>query len=610
MLPFRPANDLPVIPLRRQYVAAVCLLVGLTCGLLVDGAPSLGQEGDQGEALRREVAALVRRLDADQFEARREAAIRLERLKQRPEAAPILAEEFQRILLSPDTAFEVRRQVERLRTGLPSGKGAGQDAVPLEEIDRLVDRLEDDRYGARLGATRRLEWLLTNPKLVGAIYARLRNRLEKADLAVDTRHWIEPVCARARRAWLTSDPATWDLPEVPDGQIGTWIDDLTRPAPGRDAGVASKIRESASRGLQDLLARDAYVPKVLPAVEARLGAGSLDSDAARRLRELADLARPAMVAEFWHGRRHVNTQHLLIGVPSQAPGADRASHFEYIDDDTAFCRSGQNLSPGDYPVGVAIPHPRYPGAFFHLVNLSTPRHKMAYASLAEEEEAKRLAEITRRTLQRLLAARQRLSVEELAMLEHLDPNEVSRFAGEYFLVVDDQEVPKHAVSASGGRLAAEWTAGHLPYSALGSRHAVVCGVLATVGTRAAMPGLLEAVERKRFLAPAGKAQYQLPWIAALAIARRDPWPSADPWLAQTVGRKQRLAVGEKDLDLGATAAGILLTRHGEEPAQFGLRETEDSLLDNAGLVGYRFETEPDRDAVRRWWLVRQSNHAP
>jgi len=196
------------------------------------------------------------------------------------------------------------------------------------------------------------------------------------------------------------------------------------------------------------------------------------------------------------------------------------------------------------------------------------------------------------------------------VLEHLDPNEVSRFAGEYFLAVDDQAIPKNAVSASGGRLAAEWTAGHLPYSALGSRHGVICGVLATVGTRAAMPGLLEAVERKRFLAPAGKVQYQLPWIAALASARRAPWPSANPWLAQTGGRKQPLAVGEADVDLGATAAGILLTRHGEEPAQFGLRETEDSLLDNAGLIGYRFEAERDREGVQRWWLVRQSNHAP
>jgi hypothetical protein len=345
------------------------------------------------------------------------------------------------------------------------------------------------------------------------------------------------------------------------------------------------------------------------AVEARLGRGALDSDAVRRLRELADLARPAMVAEFWHGRRHLNTQNLFIGVPSQAPGAERASHFDYVDDNIAFCRSGQNLSPGIYPVGVAIPHPKYPGAFFQLVNLSTPRHKMAYACLTSMDEGKRLAEITRRTLAPLVAARQRLSTEELAMLEHLDANEVSRFAGEYFLVVDDQAIPEGAVGPSGAPPSTERAAGHLPYWMLGSRHGVVCGVLATEGTRTAVPGLLEAIERKRFLAPTVKAPYRLPWIAALALARRDPWPSADQWLAQAVGRNLPLA-GGGGLDLGATAAGILLSRFGEEPDQFGLKEIEDGLLDNADLTGYRFETAADRERVQRWWSERQAKNSP
>jgi len=553
---------------------------------------------------------LVRQLDADQFDTRREAAVKLEQLKARPEAATILAEEFQRVLLSPDTAFEVRRQVERLRIGLPSVTSAGSATVTLGEIDRLVAQLEDDRYAARLGATRRLEWLLGNPKLVCAIHSRLKQRLGKADLSVDARRWIEPIRAKARRAWLTSDPATWELPEVSDGQIKAWIDEMAGPVSGGGAGAQSRVREKAMRELRDLLARDPYVPKLLQALEARLGQGALDSDAARRLRELVDLTRPAMVAEFWHGRRHLNTQHLLIGVPSQAPGAERASHFDYIDDDVAFCRSGQNLTPGNYPVAVAIPHPKYPGAFFHLVNLSTPRHKMAYACLTEVDEGKRLAEITRRTLQRFLAARQRLSLEELALLEHLDPNEVSRFAGEYFLVVDDQAIPERAVGGSGGRPAAERAAGHLPYSTLGSRHGVLCAVLATEGTRAAVPGLLEAIQRKRFLSPTGKAQYRVPWIAALAIARRDPWPSVDQWLAQILGRTHPLVVGDGDLDLGATAAGVLLARHGEEPGQFGLKEIEDALLDNVDLTGYRFETSADRERVKRWWSEQQGKNSP
>jgi hypothetical protein len=118
------------------------------------------------------------------------------------------------------------------------------------------------------------------------------------------------------------------------------------------------------------------------------------------------------------------------------------------------------------------------------------------------------------------------------------------------------------------------------------------------------------MERKRFLSPTVKAPYRLPWIAALAIARRDPWPSVDQWLAQTVGRQEQLVVGQGNLDLGATAAGILLARNGEEPGQFGLKEIEDTLLDNADLTGYGFENARDREAVQRWWSERKGNHSP
>ena len=44
-----------------------------------------------------------------------------------------------------------------------------------------------------------------------------------------------------------------------------------------------------------------------------------------------------------------------------------------IDDETAHCVSGVNLSEGDYPVGGAFPHPKERSSFFCLVNLPTPR---------------------------------------------------------------------------------------------------------------------------------------------------------------------------------------------------------------------------------------------
>ena len=126
------------------------------------------------------------------------------------------------------------------------------------------------------------------------------------------------------------------------------------------------------------------------------------------------------------------------------PGTQRPSHFDRIDDKTAHCVSGQNLSPGDYPVGVAIPHPKQPGYFFHLVNLTTPRHKLAYGYVTQNAEKKRLTDISRRTFDRLLALRRPLDPADLPVFAVLDPRELSRFAGRFFEVVDDQPLSEKA----------------------------------------------------------------------------------------------------------------------------------------------------------------------
>lgn len=571
-------------------------------------------ERDNRSALRREVVGLIRQLDSDRFESRRQAALKLQQLKADPLAPVVLAEEFQRVLLSSDTPFEVRRQVERLRSGLPAVAARRQETVSVEEIRRLMSQLEDDRYGIRFGAKRRLEWLLGNSKLACPIYRALGERLDGPNVSLDTRQWMEPICLQARVAWLTSDPVTWDLPAVNDAQIEAWVEEAAQPASDRADPGRARTRQKAVRELRDLLARDAYVGKVVQAVETRLARGDVDSRAVRRLQELIDLTKPAMVAEFWQGRRHSNTQHLLIGVPSQTPGAERASHFEYIDDDVAFCLSGQNLSPGNYPVGVAIPHPKSLGAMFHLVNLSTPRHKMVYECVTQGDQGKRLAEMTRRTLQRFLAAKQRLSLEELLLLEQLDPGDVSRFAGQYFLAVDDEAIPEEIFEAGLGR---PMMAGPAPLVArsLGmaraSRHGVICCVLAASGTQTAMPGLRMAIEKGRFLAPTRKAPYQLPWIALLAIASRDPWPGVDACLAQVLGRTDALIAGrERGPELGATAAAVLLARHGIEPVQFGLKEADDPLFASVDLAGYRFETPGAPQRMAQWWSEHHADNQP
>jgi len=595
--------------------------------------------GIEESRVRTEVGRWVRQLDSERFDQRREAAAKLQQLKARPELWGVLAEEFQRVLVAPGTSFEVRREVERLRAGLPVPRSPPAEPVSPREIDNLLGQVEDERYAVRIGATRRLEWLLENPRTAHPILECLKRRLDREDLGLDARRWLEPIHAKARGAWLSTDPATWKPPPVSDEQIAAWLDDLSRRASPVEGARASRSQEKAVRELRDLLAHDPYVPKIKAAIEARLKQHEGEPEAVARLRELADLTRPAMVAEYWQGRRHLNTQHLWLGMPSHAPGADRPSHFDFIDDKTAHCVSGQNLLPGDYAVGVAIPHPKDPSALFHLVNLGTPRHKMVYASLLAEgdegralaqlsrigsgptpagcrrrDERAGLAQLSRRTLERWLAARQRLSTAELALLLQLDADEVSRFAGEYFLAVDDQAVPEPPAPAEGERpplARAGWFARRPFSSGRASGHGVVCEVLAAEGRRSAVPGLLKAIEAGRFQAPTPDAPYQLPWIAALAIAARDPWPGVDPWLASLVARGDPLVMGRSEgPELGATAAAILLARQRQDLGPFGLKEVEDPLLDDIGLAGYRFRDPAGRDRVQRWRAEQQGADRP
>ena len=148
------------------------------------------------------------------------------------------------------------------------------------------------------------------------------------------------------------------------------------------------------------------------------------------LQSVLDCARPAMVAEYWQNRRCRSQQYLMIGIPSLPEGAPRPSHFDRIDNKTAHCVSGSNLSPGDHPVGLAIPHPHpsLPGAFFHLVNLPTPRRRMVYEqSTGQGSDATRLAEISRRTLDKVLLEKRKLTDREIVILATLSRAEVSRF---------------------------------------------------------------------------------------------------------------------------------------------------------------------------------------
>jgi hypothetical protein len=544
------------------------------------------------DAVRAEVAEIFASLDHPRYGVRTQAAEQFERLLNRPELTGLLAVEVQRHLLEPKRSFEVRWRLERWAKQLPVPPTEPPSHTTADEIDRVVSQLDDDDYGVRRGALGRLRWMLSSAELIEPAMVRLKQRLADPSLAVDPRQRYESAYQAARSAWLLSPLPQRQAPSLSDETLHSLIDAIVERADS--ARPADRVAcRAAERELLDAMAFDADVQRIADALQDRLSK-PLDTEAHQALDRLWDLTRPAMVAEYWSGRHHQMEQHLLIGVPSQSPGAVRPSHFDYIDDERANCVSGNRLSPGIHPANVAFPHPLTESAFFQLVNLSTPRRRMAYSVQVNGDETLRLAALSRRTLDRFLRDKRELSEAELVMLAQLDAKEVSRFAGAYFRLVDDSPLPDTEIRERlGGRP---------------SRHGLLCGLLATEGAKEAAPGLIEAIAQNRFRPPTAHGPYRMHWVAALALAARDPWPDLDAWLAAQVAHCEMLAEDQREdgAEVGATAAALLLRRTGERPAHHGLQLAPDAVLVQCGLDGYRFMSTDARWKLIEWWKTREA----
>ncbi|HUT10327.1 MAG TPA: hypothetical protein VMY42_07520 [Thermoguttaceae bacterium] len=470
---------------------------------------------------------------------------------------------------------------------LPAVTGADEEPATAEqarfgeEVARLIEGLDNDRFEVRRRAAARLEELVADPQWQRLLAEEFHRVLARVDVSSEVRWRLRQWCGRLPE--VVRRPAE-NVSEEGIDRLVEKLDD-----------EAFDVREGAARRLEELSLQDEPLPWLKKALQARL-AGPITTEAAVRVNRLLQGMRPAMVAEYWYGRSHRTEQHLLIGVPSQVLGAERPSHFDRIDDDLAHCVSGNTLSPGDYPVGVAFPDPVQETGMFHLVNLPTPRRRLEYQRYVQTDESARLTELSRRTLDRVLTERRELSERELIMLGQLDPVEVSRFAGRYFHVVEDGRLPPPQVPVG---MAAYPRVGGCP-----SRFGMICVQLATDGTKDAVPGLLEAIEKARFLPPERSAPYRLQWLAALSIAGRDPWPEVDRWLGSLISHDETLRI---DLhggpELGATAAGLLWSRHGREPPSRDLLYpvVEPLIKSRFRIDGYRFPSDAAREAIRQWW---------
>ncbi len=555
---------------------------------------------DSGGAIAEEIERLLLDLDCDDFSVRQVAFQQLQDLSAQKAAQQLLAELVERAMVDAEISFEVRKQLERLRRNLPRAKLPPELAIDADAIDRLLARLGDDSYARRLGAESRLLWLLGNADAVELIYEQVKRRETAAQPATEQARSLRRVYQGARAAWLADEARSAAPPTTPE-LIQNLVKQLAASAPVNLFQLTGE--PAALVELRDLLANDANIVPVRQALETRLDDARLGSEAQRRLKDVLELTKPAMVAEYWNGGHHRSIQRLLVDVPSVLEGFG-TSHFDRIDDQTAHCVTGVNLSEGDYPVGVAIPHPspdpQERTAFFQLVNLPTPRRRMAYEYQVKQDEAVRYAAVVARTIDRYLALQQPIDERTMVMILQFEPREVSRFAGRYLATIDDRRIAIQPVQVNGVEV-------ELPVQDEGpSIHTQLCSWLAFRGTQEVAPGLLTAIKEDRLLAPNENMSYRYDRYAALAIAQRDPWPDVDHWLEKVLASREVLFTGQTEgPELGATAAGILLRRHGGSVDDFALIPTGDAFAQRCGLEAYRYPTDDAPKQVADWWRSRQ-----
>jgi hypothetical protein len=430
----------------------------------------------------------------------------------------------------------------------------------------------------------------------------------------------------ARHTWLTSSEPT---PLASSDQVAAWVsavvatdDGASAEAPRNGKWFVAVKRNVAQRELLDAMTQAGALQRVKTAVEAALERDGLDDDALARLQRLREWARPGLAAEYWQRRENLSVQFFVVGVPSQATGARRATRFDRVTDEIALCGVGNALSPGEYPLGVAFPHPREQTSFFHLVSLPTARERLIYQYEIETiDEAQRLAELTRRTLGPSIAHARPLDDAQLWLLGQLDQPTVAVMLGEYFASVPDEPFDMSQLAPM--------------LSDVSSVHRTACLMLALDGSPEVVPALVEAARNRRFMSLSIDEPPAMAWIAALAIAARNPWDGVDGWLAALIDCQDRISFGQQSRgDVGATAAAMLLLRKEFQPRDFGLaareplqrnlhdrfeapinadyrrRMFEDRMFKQLGLTPYTFADNDARVAFQQWWHDRQLALSP
>jgi hypothetical protein len=539
-------------------------------------------------ALPKDVPGLIRKLDDDSFEVRQTAALRLERLSRDPECAASMAECFEDVLCAEQTSAEVRNQLAEILSNLPP-------ASPLQlssaEIDDLLMRLDVDSFAARSAAGAQLARLERNPAMYRSLLEGIKAQLADPNLPKTSRQQFEELWQAVHGEWLLSDSKHWNLPVVPAATMCRWIDKLVKERPQEFHGDWLPHR-TATRELLDLIVRPDTCEAATKAIEDRLVAKNLGIAARTRLTAILEWTRPGVAIEIWSERHLSLTEFCPVPIPNALQRKNGSNDFDRVNDLQLHCETDEILDPGDYPVGEAMSGSNS-DEFWCLVNLPTAQRRLAYDyELHFRTDARRLEEITVQTLHRRLDHNAALDGCNEHLLDLLDHDAISRLADSFLMQMNDASPDSSKTSHS---------------NPLGSpsRHGKFCLWLADHGTREAIPGLVHANDSERVFKPDHDCPVNLPWLAALILANRDPWQGEDAWLAAQIARTEKLDIN-CSADVGATAAAMLLRRNRELPRDFGVEEVDSEALGSLQFRAYHFSTPARRNAVERWWSLKSA----
>jgi hypothetical protein len=376
-------------------------------------------------------------------------------------------------------------------------------------------------------------------------------------------------------------------------KIGGLIDELLRE-PADDCDGPWLPHQTATRELLDLILRPDTSAATIQSLTTRLAQPHLDPMARARLRAVHDWTQPMIAFEVWHHRRHWITQYLPAPSRRMKAGESDSRDFDRVNGCILHCATNAILPEGDYPLAEADAGGD-PDYFWYLTYLPTARRRLIYDFLLHNRsDAERLVDMTSETLQRHIDFQR--PITDFALLNQLDADTISRFSARYFAATSDT-IARASILHEEPR-AVGWP----------SRQGVFCLWLADHGSHNAIPGLIEALDRGQIYKPDKERPLNLPWLAALTIARGDPWAGEDDWLAKQIARDDELDLTAK-ADVGACAAALLLFRHRERPSDFGLEEVESAALEEVHFKAYRFH-EPERRAAMIQWCQDQKSATP